>query len=115
MRAEGWKNFTSFGAMLVSTVTPQSFGRGPHHVGAAHQVQGDRVDAEPLRLTHRVRDRLRDVVELEIEENLAAVAPHDVHGALPVSREQLQADLVPDDRAVQGFEEVFLLFDRVDV
>ena len=94
--------------MLVSTRhAPQlrarhDRGRGTQHVGAAHEVEGDRVDAQLLRLAHGVRHGLRDVVELEIEEDLAAVALDDVDGALAVRGEQLEADLVPDDRALGG-------------
>ena len=64
---------------------------------------------------HRVRHRLRNIVELEIEEYLAVVALDDVDGALAVRGEQLEADLVPDDRAVEGLEQIFLLRNRVHV
>ena len=74
---------------LVSTVTARIFGRrrrsrrqtratsarGPlHHLEAARGVHVEEPDAEPRRLDAGARDRVRDVVELEVEEHVRARA-----------------------------------------
>jgi hypothetical protein len=67
--------------------------RGLHHGLAAQRVHGQERDAEPAGRAHRARDRVGDVVVLEVEEDLLAAGGQLADEARPGRGEELAADL----------------------
>ena len=105
---------------LVSTVTATSSGR-VRPVSAAVAVDGvarglrasrgrrrvhvQHPDAEPRRRRARLRDGVRNVVELEIEEHVEAALDHPAHRLGSGDDEQLLADLQPAVVRIEAFGE----------
>ena len=65
----------------------------PRHEEAAGKMNREHADAEPRRLDRGARRGVRDVVQLEIEEDLAAPVEDLAHQGRAAGGEELQADL----------------------
>ena len=98
--------------MLVSTVTAMTSGgcppfarggfargvaRGLHHPRAARRVHVHHPHTERSGGSHGGRDGVRDVVELQVEENAAAIARERSDDVGAFGGEEAAADLEPAD------------------
>ena len=72
-------------------------------------------DREPGRLTHGARDGVRDVVELEVEEDLEAALPRVLDRGGAGGGEELRADLAPGGDAAEPVEQAVGVAERLDV
>ena len=100
---------SSASSRLVRIVTPRTSveslrARAKHRLAAGRMHRHHRR-AERRRLGHRVLRRVRDVVNLQIEENLRAAIDHLAHDRRTVRDEGLQTDLQHAGRAVQRIGE----------
>ena len=85
----------------MQRATVRSVDRGPHHRLSAEGVDVQHRDAEPREVRGRAPDRVRDVVELGVEEHRRV--PRDApNGIGPARGEQLQSDLQQTHRSGQG-------------
>ncbi len=71
----------------------ESIERGAHHVGGAEGVQVGHVHVQPAQHGHALPDRVGNVAQLEIEENLVAARLDIAHDLRPLGVKQLHADL----------------------
>jgi hypothetical protein len=72
-----------------------------HHRETTRRVDVEHADAEPRRLDAGGGDRVRDVVELEVEEDVGAARLHHADDVGAGVDEELLADLVERDRVAQ--------------
>src|SRR6185436_9005721 len=72
-------------------------------------------DAEPHRLPRRPLHGIGNVVELEIEEDLATALAHGLHGGRAEGGEELGADLEAGDLAGEGVDEGHRAIDGIHV
>src|SRR5262249_54452389 len=82
---------------------------------AARSMHVEHESAEPHRLAGGALHGVRDVVELEIEEDLASALAHGLHGGRPGRGEELRADLEAARRAVEGVHERDGAVEGIDV
>ncbi len=87
----------------------------PHHGASAGGVDIEHEDAGPRGLAGRARHGIRDVVELEVEEHLGAPLVYRLHRGGPGGGEELRADLVTGDEAVEAIHEGFRLGEALQV
>src|SRR6185312_10314086 len=66
---------------------------------------GQQLRFDPRRGRHRARHRLRDVVQLEVQEDPPAARADQLDGPLALGDEQLEADLVEGRPAVQPVQQ----------
>ena len=78
---------------------------GAHHCRTPRRVHVDHPDAEPRRRRASLRDRVRNVVELEIEEDAKAALDHPAHRLRPGDDEHLLADLQRAMRRIEAIGE----------
>ena len=84
---------------------PRAVGRRAHHGPAARGVHVEHEDAEPHRFAGGSLHGIRDVVELEVEEDLAPALSHRLDRGGADGGEELRADLEATRRAVEGVHE----------
>jgi hypothetical protein len=99
---------SDFSSWLVRMVTARrrmpiagSAHRGLQHLLAPERVHVDEGDAELPGGAHRARHRVRDVVELEVEEDLLPARDHLAHEVGTSGGEDLAAHLEHTDVAGQ--------------
>ena len=71
----------------------QSLERGTHHGLRAGSVEVDDIHIQRRERGHRLFDRVRDVVQLEVEKDLVAARADLAHDVRPFGIKQLHADL----------------------
>ena len=59
-------------------------------------MDGEEAHTEPCDLRGRALDRVRDVVQLEVDEHLLALSDEALTSARPARIDKLHADLVED-------------------
>ena len=74
-----------------------------------------KIDAELAARTDRTFDRARNVVELEVEEDLLAEILHRLDDVRTLSREQLQANLIETDGVANRLDLLHRLFTSLNI
>ena len=91
-----------------------------HAGGLNHRLRTDgmdrhKIDAELAARTDRTFDRARNVVELEVEEDLLAEILHRLDDVRTLSREQLQANLIETDGFANRLDLLHRLFTSLNI
>ena len=81
--------------------------RRPHHGDATGGVDGEIVRFQRDRAAHCARDGVRDVVQLEVEEEGSADGAHRAHALRPMCAEILEAELEAAHRRREQMREPF--------
>lgn len=100
------RGFTEFGGGIDGCA---------YHCVASDGMDGEKIDAELAGAPDGAFDGARDIMELEIEEDLLAKILHGLHDIRAFSGEKLQSDFVEADGVAYGVDFVDRLLARLNI